>query len=90
MGERYSPLRQAALLKLATLHPSLYQQFLERLRLARQEAGLTQYEVADRLGKPQSFVSKCETGERRVDFIELLAFAEIYDKPVAFFNPKDE
>jgi transcriptional regulator with XRE-family HTH domain len=55
-----------------------YQQFLERLRAARRRAGLTQVEVAQRLGKPQSYVSKCESGERRVDIIEVAAYASLY------------
>jgi len=58
---------------------------LERLRQARKEAGLTQVEVAARLGKPQSFVSKCESGERRVDVVELQIFAGLYDKPLSYF-----
>jgi transcriptional regulator with XRE-family HTH domain len=62
-----------------------YRAFLRRLRQARQDAGLTQEEVASRLGKPQSFVSKCESGERRVDVIELVRFASIYGKPLEFF-----
>lgn len=41
------------------------------LRSVRSEAGLTQAEVAGRLGQPQSFVSKYESGERRLDVIEL-------------------
>jgi transcriptional regulator with XRE-family HTH domain len=41
------------------------------LRQARVEAGLTQEEVARRLDHPQSFVSKYETGERRLDVLEL-------------------
>lgn len=41
------------------------------LREARIEAGLRQEEVAQQLGKPQSFVSKYETGERRLDLAEL-------------------
>ena len=67
-------------------HRQRYKMFLERLRQARLEADLTQVEVAEVLGKPQSFESKCETGERRVDFVELLTFAEIYQKPLSFFE----
>jgi transcriptional regulator with XRE-family HTH domain len=62
-----------------------YRHFLERLKTARKGAGLTQSEVARRLGKPQSFVAKCESGERRVDVIELTTLAIIYCKPVTFF-----
>ncbi len=68
-------------------HTSQYRRFLHKLRQAREEANLTQRQVASMLGKPQSFVSKCETGERRVDYVELLSFAEIYNKPLVFFSP---
>lgn len=43
---------------------------------SRETAGLTQVELALRLRRPQSFVSKIESGERRVDVIELLEIAE--------------
>jgi len=62
-----------------------YDAFLRRLRQARQEAGLTQAEAAQRLGKPQSYVSKCESGERRVDVVELSDFAGLYGKGLDFF-----
>ena len=62
-----------------------YTTFLRRLRRAREETGLSQSEVARRLGKPQSYVSKCESGERRVDVIELLAFGRIYGVPIGAF-----
>jgi transcriptional regulator with XRE-family HTH domain len=60
---------------------------LKRLKQARESAGLTQAEVARLLSRPQSFVSKAESGERRVDFIELRHFARIYKKPLSFFEP---
>lgn len=45
--------------------------FLKTLREAREDAGLTQVQLARRLKCPQSFVSKTELGERRLDVIEL-------------------
>lgn len=42
----------------------------------RQSSGLTQAQLALRLGRPQSFVSKYETGERRLDVVEFLEVAE--------------
>jgi transcriptional regulator with XRE-family HTH domain len=64
-----------------------YQFMIKRVREARQEAGLTQEEVADALERPLSFVSKCELGERRIDPIDLSKFAELYRKPVEYFLP---
>lgn len=62
-----------------------YAEFLGRLRRARESARLTQAETARRLGKPQSYVSKSESGERRVDVVELSAFARTYAVPISFF-----
>jgi len=45
--------------------------FLNLLREMREEAGLRQLDVATRLDQPQSFVSKYESGERRLDLLEL-------------------
>jgi len=70
-----------------SVHSPAYKQFLKRLRQARLDAGLTQAQVATRLGKPQSFVSKCEAGERRLDVIEVQQFAELYKRPVYYFLP---
>ena len=63
-----------------------YHRFVQRLRQARREAGFTQAQVAELLGKPQSFMSKVEAGERRVDFVELQALAQVYGKPVTYFQ----
>jgi transcriptional regulator with XRE-family HTH domain len=51
-----------------------YEIFLRRLRAARRAAGLTQAQLAERVGQTQSFVSKCERGERRLDIVETRAF----------------
>jgi transcriptional regulator with XRE-family HTH domain len=62
-----------------------YRAFVDRLVQARHDAGLTQAEVSRRMGRPQSFVSKCESGERRVDVVELSELAKLYGKPLSFF-----
>lgn len=68
-------------------HSPRYRAFLNKLKRARQDAGLTQAEVAKALHRPQSFVSKCESGERRVDVTELEDFAKLYGKRIDFFVP---
>lgn len=70
---------------MSSVQTAAYQRFLRQLRKAREEAGLTQREVARALGKPPSFVAKCENGERRVDVVELSRFARTYRKPMTFF-----
>jgi transcriptional regulator with XRE-family HTH domain len=64
-----------------------YQYLISRVREARLEAGMTQSEVATALGRPLSFVSKCELGERRIDPIDLEKFADLYQKPFQYFYP---
>jgi transcriptional regulator with XRE-family HTH domain len=68
-------------------HAADYRAMLVRLRLAREAVGLRQVDVGRVLGRPNSFVSKCELGERRIDPIELRDFARIYRKPLGYFIP---
>lgn len=67
------------------LHSPGYRRFVKRLILAREQRGLTQAQVARALNRPQSFVSKCEAGQRRVDVVELQEFARVYRVPLDFF-----
>lgn len=62
-----------------------YKKVIERLKQARVQSGLSQQEVAVRIVKPQSYVSKIESGERRLDVIEMKKLAEIYKKDMSFF-----
>lgn len=64
---------------------AVYDAMVKRLIQARREAGLTQREVSARIGRAHSFLSKCETGERRVDVLELLQLARLYGKPLRHF-----
>jgi transcriptional regulator with XRE-family HTH domain len=72
---------------LTSIHSADYQFFVSRLREARHRAGFTQAAAGRSLGQRQSYISKCESGERRVDIVELAAFARLYDRPLAFFLP---
>lgn len=49
-----------------------YREMLRLLKSARVEAGITQANLAVRLSKPQSYVSKFERGERSIDLVEFL------------------
>ncbi len=58
------------------------QSLLKEIRL---EAGLRQRDLADRIGEPQSFVSKYESGERRLDVIELRYICSVLGVPLSIF-----
>jgi transcriptional regulator with XRE-family HTH domain len=59
------------------LHDARYSFLVAQLTEARVGANLTQLEVAEQLRKPQSFVSKYESGERRLDVVEFIEIAQI-------------
>lgn len=67
------------------LHDKEYRRFVAQLRKAREESGLSQQAVADAMGRSQRFVSRCETGERRVDVIEFRDFCRVYKLPASYF-----
>jgi len=62
-----------------------YKKFTEKLKKAREESGLTQVEASAKLKKPQSYFSKIERGERRIDAVELADLARIYKKSLDYF-----
>lgn len=67
-----------------------YTRLQDILITARREQGLTQVTVAERLNKPQSFVSKYESGERRLDVIEFIEVCEaLHVKPWAMMKKLD-
>lgn len=59
-------------------HSRQYAKLLSVLRDVRKEAGLTQTHVATKFGAHASFVSKIESGERRIDVVELADFCRVY------------
>jgi DNA-binding XRE family transcriptional regulator len=70
-------------------YQALYNAFLQKLISALEKAGLTQREVSAYLGVAHSFLSKCETGDRRVDVVELIQLAQLYGKSPQYFISVD-
>jgi transcriptional regulator with XRE-family HTH domain len=62
-----------------------YEQLLIALRQARKNAGLTQTQVGRKFGAHASFVSKIESGERRIDVIELADLCRVYGIAISAF-----
>jgi transcriptional regulator with XRE-family HTH domain len=69
----------------SSLHSHHYQIFRSLLVDAREKSGLTQVQIADILGKPQSFISKYERGERRLDFTEFIELAGLFEIDIVDF-----
>jgi transcriptional regulator with XRE-family HTH domain len=61
-----------------------------RLREAREYLGLSQQEVADALRLPRTAVSMMESGQRRVDSVELKTLSKLYQRPITFFTGEEE
>lgn len=68
-----------------TIYSKEHKFLTEQLKRARIEVGLDQEKVAELLGKTQSFISKIESGQRRIDVVQLKEFAKIYKKPLNYF-----
>lgn len=70
---------------MSTIHSNEYRGMIKKLVKARKNAGFTQVDVAKKLGVHQSFISKIESCQRRVDVLELKRFAKLYGVKIGFF-----
>ena len=68
-----------------SIHSTRYAVFLKMLKKARQDAGLAQIQLAQKIGETQTFVSKCERGERRIDVVELRTFCRAFGMSLSEF-----
>ena len=67
------------------IYTTEHKAIVERLVKARLEVGLSQVEVAEKLGRTQSYVSKIESAQRRFDVLQLKEFAKLYKKSLNYF-----
>jgi transcriptional regulator with XRE-family HTH domain len=65
-----------------SIYSEEYTVFLAVIRNAREQFGLTQGQLAAKLGVTQSFVSKCERGERRLDVVEFRTWCLAIGVPI--------
>lgn len=68
-----------------SIYSKEYKAVIAQLKKARIDARLRQEDVASKLKKPQSYISKIERGERRIDIAELKELARIYRKSFSYF-----
>ena len=71
------PVLTPAVQFLASLYPDEYRRLVASLMAARKQAGMNQADLAKALGRPQSFVSKYESGERRLDPVEFVKITQL-------------
>jgi len=69
-----------------SIYTNEHKKLVRKLIEAREERGLRQEDAAKLLGKTQSYISKIEAGQRRIDLIQLKEFAKIYKKDLSFFT----
>lgn len=68
-----------------SIHDPRYKDLINKLIELRESKSVTQVELAQRLGKPQSYVSKVEILERRMDIIELMDWINALDEKLSEF-----
>ncbi|MEK7643846.1 MAG: helix-turn-helix transcriptional regulator [Patescibacteria group bacterium] len=68
-----------------TIYSQDHKKFVSKLKQARIETGIDQKKAASLLGMTQSYISKVESGQRRVDVVQMKNFAKIYKKSLNYF-----
>lgn len=68
-----------------TIFTDSHKELVNRLVKARKKAKLRQIDAARKLGRTQSYISKIESGQRRIDTVQLKEFCRIYKKKIDSF-----
>ena len=79
------PAKQKQFVMKKTIYSPKHKRLVELLIKAREEANLRQEDVARKVGRTQSYISKLESGQRRIDLIQLEELAKIDNKPTKYF-----
>ena len=68
-----------------TIKSKEYKAFIEKLIKARLATGLRQIDVAKKMKRPQSYISRVESGEYRIDVMEIKRLAKFYKREISYF-----
>jgi len=68
-----------------TIYSKEHKHIVKQLKEAREKAGLLQQQVAKLLDTTQSYISKIESGQRKIDVVQLKKIAKIYKKDISYF-----
>jgi transcriptional regulator with XRE-family HTH domain len=68
-----------------TIYTKAYSNLVSRLKKARDQVSLNQEQAGRKLGRSQSYISKIESGQLRLDIIQLKEIARVYKKSLDFF-----
>ncbi len=72
---------------MTSIYSNDYQMVIKALRDARIASGITQQEIASAFGRPQSFIAKVESGERRLDVVEFVRLCHLLNiEPASILN----
>lgn len=74
----------------SSIFSSEHRQIVDNLVKARKDCGLSQSDVARLLGRTQSFISKLESGQKKIDVLTLKSLADVYKKSINFFVKDSE
>ena len=68
-----------------SIYTQKQKKLIEKLKKTRKQANLTQKQVAEKLGYTQSYLSKIESGQLRLDIFQVEDLAKIYNKEINYF-----
>ena len=73
-----------------SIYTKEYLYVVDQLKKARGASRMRQNVVADKLGRTQSYISKVEAGQLRIDVVQLQELARLYKKPIKYFIRKQK
>ena len=72
-------------MKQKSIYSKEQEKLVSKLKKAREEAGFTQAQAAKKMQRTQSYISKVESGQLKIDIVEIKRFSNLYKKDISYF-----